>query len=73
MKNIKKITALESFLVRYPVFQAKKPMASCCFDGDTLETRLLDYNNILGVIFLFEAKNDSFTLEKQFQFKGMAV
>ena len=77
MKNIKKITALETFPVRHPVLRAEKPIESCNFDGDTLETTvhfgLYDSHNLLGVVSLFESKNDLFTHEKQFQIRGMAV
>ncbi len=77
MKNIKKIATLETFLVRHPVLRAEKPIESCRFDGDTLETTihfgLYDADNLLGVVSLFEAKNDLFTNEKQFQIRGMAV
>ena len=69
MKNIKKITALETFPVRHPVLRAEKPIASCHFDGDTLETTLhfgmYDSDDLLGVISLLDAKNDSLTSEKK--------
>lgn len=68
MKNTQQITALKTFPVRYPVLRAEKPIASCRFDNDTLEIRLLDYDDILGVVSLFEAKNDSFILENNFKF-----
>ncbi|MGO4906128.1 GNAT family N-acetyltransferase [Flavobacterium sp. W20_MBD1_R3] len=77
MKNIKQITALETFSIRHPVLRAEKPIESCHFDGDTLETTfhfgLYDSDNLLGVVSLFEAKNNLFTTEKQFQIRGMAV
>ena len=77
MKKIKQITALETISVRHPVLRAEKPIASCHFDGDTLETTLhfgmYDSDDLLGVISLFDAKNDSFTTGKQFQIRGMAV
>jgi GNAT superfamily N-acetyltransferase len=77
MKNIKQIVALETFLVRHPVLRAEKPIESCLFEGDTLDTTvhfgLYDCDNLLGVVSLFEAKNNSFTHGKQFQIRGMAV
>ena len=77
MKNIKKITALETFPVRHPVLRAEKPIESCNFDGDTLETTvhfgLYDSHNLLGVVSLFESKNDLFAHGKQFRIRGMAV
>lgn len=77
MQNIKKITALETFPVRHPVLRDGKPIESCHFDGDILETTLhfglYENGNLAGVISLFEAKNDLFAAEKQFQIRGMAV
>lgn len=77
MPNIKQIVALDTFLVRHPVLRAEKPIESCHFDGDNLETTvhfgLYDSENLVGVISLFESKNDLFTLEKQCQIRGMAV
>jgi ribosomal protein S18 acetylase RimI-like enzyme len=76
-QNIKKITALETFPVRHPVLRADKSIDSCHFDGDNLETTshfgLFDKNNIIGVISIFEAKNNLFAAEKQYQIRGMAV
>ncbi|MBG6186270.1 hypothetical protein [Flavobacterium sp. CAN_S2] len=48
---------MDAFPVRLPTLRAEKPIAICRFDGDTLETRLLDYDNLLGVVSLFEEKN----------------
>ena len=77
MQNIKKITALETFPVRHPVLRADKSIDNCHFDGDNLETTshfgLFDGNNIIGVISIFEAKNDLFVAEKQYQIRGMAI
>lgn len=77
MQNIKKISALETFPVRHPVLRAEKPIKSCHFEGDDLETTahfgLFDGNNLIGVISIFEAKNKLFPDERQFQIRGMAV
>ena len=77
MQNIKRISALETFPVRHPVLRADKSIDSCHFDGDNSETTihfgLLDQNNLIGVISIFEAKNNLFVAEKQFQVRGMAV
>lgn len=66
MRNIKQIIVLETFLVRHPVLRAEKPVASCRFDNNNLETRLLDSDYLLGVVSLSEAKNDSSITDKQF-------
>ena len=77
MKNIKQITALKTFPVRHPVLRAKKPIESCHFDRDTLEftvhSELYDSDNLLGEVSFFEAKNDSFTIEIQFQIRKISV
>ena len=77
MKNIKQIIALKTFPVRHPVLRAKKPIESCHFDRDTLEftvhSELYDSGNLLGEVSFFEAKNDSFTIEKQFQIRKISV
>jgi GNAT superfamily N-acetyltransferase len=77
MQNIKQIAALETFPVRHPVLRAEKTIESCHFDGDNLETTthfgLFDKNNLIGVISIFEAKNNLFVKEKQYQIRGMAV
>ncbi|MNF36440.1 Acetyltransferase (GNAT) family protein [compost metagenome] len=77
MQNIKKISALETFPVRHPVLRTEKPIESCHFEGDDLETTvhfgLFDENNLIGVISIFEAKNKLFPEERQFQIRGMAV
>jgi len=77
MQYIKQIEAIETFSVRHPVLRGGKPIESCHFDGDDLETTihfgLFLENNIIGVISLFENINPLFTPEKQFQIRGMAV
>jgi GNAT superfamily N-acetyltransferase len=77
MQYIKQIEAIETFSVRHPVLRAGKPVESCRFDGDNLESTkhfgLFLENNLIGVISLFENTNSLFTPEKQFQIRGMAV
>ncbi|MCK8142088.1 GNAT family N-acetyltransferase [Flavobacterium sp. I-SCBP12n] len=77
MKKIKKISALETYPVRHPVLREGKSIESCHFDGDNLETTihfgLYLQDNIIGVVSVFESKNEIFTNKKQFQIRGMAV
>ena len=77
MKNIEQIIALKTSAVRHAVLRAEKPIESCHFDSDTLEitvhSGLYDSDNLLEVISLFEAKNDSFTSKKQLQIHGISV
>jgi len=77
MQNIKKITALETYSVRHPVLRNGKPLTSCQFDGDDLETtHHFGYflkNELIGVISLFQQNNETFTANNQYQIRGMAV
>jgi GNAT superfamily N-acetyltransferase len=77
MKNIKKITATEAFLVRQPVLRAGKPIESCHFDGDDLETTvhfgLFTHQELAAIISVFKKTNTLFTKKEQFQVRGMAV
>lgn len=77
MQTIKQITSQETFPVRNPVLRPGKPVESCIFDGDDLETTvhygIYDDDNIVGVISLFKSKSPLFDDEIQFQLRGMAV
>jgi ribosomal protein S18 acetylase RimI-like enzyme len=77
MFKIIEIATLETFSVRHPVLRFEKPIESCHFVGDDLQTTKhfgLFYNNQLsGVISVFEAQNNLFENTNQFQIRGMAV
>lgn len=77
MQIIKKITAKETYFVRNSVLRKGKPIESCYFDGDDLETTihfgLFDDENCVGIVSVFQNKNDNFGLTNQFQIRGMAV
>ena len=77
MEIIKKISAPETFLVRQPVLRPDKPLESCQFDGDTLETTqhfgLFMDEKIIGVVSVFYNKNTTFISPNQFQIRGMAI
>jgi GNAT superfamily N-acetyltransferase len=76
-KNIKEILAIDTFSIRHPVLRSGKPIESCHFDGDDLETTkhfgLFHENNLVGVISIFQVRNPLFVEESQFQIRGMAV
>lgn len=38
MQNIKKTTVLETYSTKQPVLRKEKPLSSCQFDGDELES-----------------------------------
>lgn len=74
---IKKIPSAETFLVRHPVLRAGKPIESCRFEGDNLETThhfglYLD-QELVGIISLFKTSNPVFAEPNQYQIRGMAV
>jgi len=77
MIDIQKISAQESFIVRHPVLRNGKPIESCYFKGDELESTehfgLFENNQIKGVISLFKNNNVLFEDKHQAQIRGMAV
>jgi GNAT superfamily N-acetyltransferase len=74
---IREITAFETFLVRHPVLRNGKPIETCHFEDDNSPTTkhfgFFDNDNLVGVISLFQKRNDFFEQKKQFQIRGMAV
>jgi len=77
MIELKNIDFKETFAVRYPVLRRGKPIESCFFEGDDLNSTVhfgLYYNTKLaGVVSVFKNKNSIFSAENQFQIRGMAV
>lgn len=77
MTIIKKITATETYSVRLPVLRKGKPIESCHFEGDDLETTqhfgLYLSQELVGIISLFKKNNPSFLEKNQYQIRGMAV
>jgi predicted GNAT family N-acyltransferase len=77
MITIQNIPTFLTFAVRQPVLREGKPIESCRFDGDDLETTshfglYLD-EKITSVVSVFKSKNAIFSSESQFQIRGMAV
>jgi GNAT superfamily N-acetyltransferase len=77
MQNIKKITALDTYSVRQPVLRKGKPLSSCQFDDDELESTqhfgFFINTELAGIISLYKKNNDNFSLPSQYQIRGMAV
>lgn len=77
MIEIKIIPSKVTFAVRQPVLRPGKPLSSCVFDGDDLESTvhfgLYIDENLAGVVSVFENKNDLFSEISQMQIRGMAV
>jgi GNAT superfamily N-acetyltransferase len=77
MNAIKKIDAKTTFAVRHPVLRAGKPLESCMFEGDTLDSTIhfgyyID-DVLVGVASVFKKSHPNFKTEKQYQLRGMAV
>lgn len=76
MIEVKKLSAMETYIVRHPILRAGKSVESCCFDGDTNDNTqhfgLYVNKQLIGVASLFT--NSSSNLEgKQMQLRGMAI
>ncbi|THF51178.1 GNAT family N-acetyltransferase [Flavobacterium supellecticarium] len=74
---VKKINSTTTFQVRQPVLRPGKPIESCIFEGDDLETttHLGLYNNskLAGIVSIFASCHKLFPQVGQFQLRGMAV
>lgn len=74
---IKRITATDAYAVRHPVLREGKPLDSCRFDGDDLDTTFhLGYfidHELAGVVTLLEKPHLEIPSNHPFQLRGMAV
>ncbi|MFC4817858.1 GNAT family N-acetyltransferase [Flavobacterium sp. GCM10023249] len=77
MIETKTITSELTYIVRQPVLRPGKPIESCHFEGDDLHTTihfgLYKDSALVGVVSVFEAKNNHFESETQYQVRGMAI
>ncbi|MFT7252196.1 MAG: GNAT superfamily N-acetyltransferase [Flavobacterium sp.] len=77
MITIKEIDKKSTYPVRHLVLRKGKPIESCYFEDDekdsTVHFGLIIDKKIVGVVSLFEQKNENFNENKQFQIRGMAV
>lgn len=77
MQVVKKITALETYIVRQEVLRKGKPIETCHFNGDddttTTHFGLFENENIIGVVSVFKTNSLLFLEKTQFQIRGMAV
>lgn len=75
--KIKQISAKETHAVRHPVLRAGKPIESCVFDGDDLETTIhlgiFETENLLGICSFFKNSNPIILETSQYQLRGMAI
>ncbi|WP_125723624.1 GNAT family N-acetyltransferase [Flavobacterium ustbae] len=77
MITIKEISSKETYAVRQPVLRNGKPIESCVFEGDDLQSThhfgLFENEYLIGIISLFNKINTIFAAQNQAQIRGMAV
>lgn len=77
MIEVKLIHAKETLDLRNSVLRKGKPLSSCYFEGDNLESTkhfgLFYKKEIAGIVSVFDNNLSIFTDENQFQVRGMAV
>lgn len=77
MQHTREIPALETFPVRHPVLRPGKPIETCQFEGDNLETTkhfgYFSGEKLVGVASLFQSSTPLLSEKEQFQLRGMAV
>lgn len=75
--KIKQISSKETHVVRHPVLRPGKPIESCIFDGDNLETTLhlglFIKDKLIGICSFFKNSNPDILEAPQYQLRGMAV
>lgn len=75
--DFKLISAKETYSVRHPVLRANRPISSCKFTGDDLETTLhigaYQNSNLVGVATLLQSKNSAVLDVNAYQLRGMAI
>jgi GNAT superfamily N-acetyltransferase len=71
------LKAKETYTVRHQELRQGKPLESCIFIGDDLDSTLhFGYkieDDIVAVVSAFQQKNSLFDYENQYQIRGMAV
>lgn len=74
---IKLINTNDTYSVRHPVLRQGKPIETCAFDGDLLESTchvgLFVNDKLVGVTSLLISNNPLFNDEKQYQLRGMGI
>lgn len=77
MTIIKEIPSKDTYIVRQPVLRKGKPIESCIFEGDNLNTThhfgLFENEELTGIISLFSQTNIIFADKNQAQIRGMAI
>jgi ribosomal protein S18 acetylase RimI-like enzyme len=77
MLDIRIIAASETYPLRHKILRQNEPIEKCVYPFDTAASTvhfgLFEKNALLGIISVFETKNEIFNDQKQFQIRGMAV
>lgn len=75
--KINQITSKETHVVRHPVLRAGKPIESCVFNDDNLETTIhfgiFEKENVIGICSFFKNSHPNISERPQYQLRGMAV
>jgi GNAT superfamily N-acetyltransferase len=75
--SIKQIHYTETYPVRQIILRPQRPLETCFFQGDELETTfhfgLFMEDKLVGIISLFKNNSPLFSQEYQYQIRGMAV
>lgn len=75
--SIKIIDSKETYPVRQPVLRKGKPLESCVFDGDELETTfhlgLFSGKKLIGICTFLKKNHNMLTQTHQYQLRGMAI
>lgn len=75
--KLKTITAQETLTVRHPILREGKPISSCVFNGDTLDTTFhiggFHKDNLIAVATFVKNPQQNYNFKKAYQLRGMAV
>lgn len=75
--HIKPIRFMETYTVRHPVLREGRPISSCAFNGDDLDSTLhiggFVQNNLVAVASFMKNNHPVHKLENAYQLRGMAV
>lgn len=75
--KINQITSNDTQAIRHAVLRIGKPIESCVFEGDNLETTvhfgIFINENLAGISSFFKNSNPNFSETPQYQLRGMAI
>ena len=75
--EVREFNTIDTYNIRHQVLRQGKPIESCKFEGDDLETTfhlgLFFYGELIGVATYMKNSNQNFSEEIQYQLRGMAI